>query len=612
VRGLSRRARRLLALALSLAVAAAAAGLAISLRGNGQAQAAAGPAPGRPAAAPGPQPGSTQARADLSRMQALLNSGSVSAQAAVLPPGSQFTPGSGPVFPAGTTIQVRQKTFRSESSADGQFGTAGASLSSGKTVTLGLVAEQGHWYLYHVTPGTAQASAEVYGRVAPAGAQLDSATANPIPTKAQIGTRTPVILIHGINGHGTDFGSDYDAGSMFASVDSIQGTWTASYDYTATNRQWVNVNGPLFASYIRHVAQVSKAAGGPGKVIIVAYSLGGLITRDAAVRGDSQGAAGQYISMVITIGTPNTGSFWANYFATEHAIACRAAHATGADKLGPVSRWCSDWSALAGMSAFGSQIDGLPELPYPIPLNTIAGDETYVIPYYQDGSHDVSIQIPLHGDGVVLLSSALHDRGGGHRTFYTVTNHLQPFDVSAWHGDLPFNPDVVARVHNLVAAWIRNHPMQAPAPALGGDAYWLAGGGQWFVHDYQLQITQGPSGLTGTEHWNAGPCDWQNVSDTAAGQCWGSDKLAFTSRPDGSLAGTVTSVPVYSSSAGSLPAGYQPEPGEPYRGQAIKLVPVAPMLAKFIQVSNDKFGNGNSNLCQQGLPSATETQYCGA
>ena len=89
-------------------------------------------------------------------------------------------------------------------------------------------------------------------------------------------------------------------------------------------------------------------------------------------------------------------------------------------------------------------------------------------------------------------------------------------------------------------------------------------------------------------------------------------QLTFTSQPDGSLAGTVISVPVYRSSAGSLPAGYQPEPGEPYQGQVIRLVPVAPMLAKFIQVIPDKSGNGNSNLCQQGLPSATETKYCGA
>ena len=591
---LSKRARLVLALILGFAVAATAAGFALTSRSG---RAATAP-PGSTHA----PPGKTAAQADLTQMQTALNSGSASKQAALLPPGAQFTPGSGPVFPPGTTITIRQGTFR----ADGQFGTAGASLSGGKTVTLDLVAEQGHWYLYHVTPGTeAQASATrvAYGPVA----QLDSAMVNPIPTVAQIGTRQPVIFIHGITGHGTDFGSDGDPSSMFASVDSISGTWTASYDFTATNRQWVNVNGPLFASYIRQVAQVSKAAHGPGKVIVVAYSLGGLITRAAAVRGDSQGAVGQYIAMVVTIGTPNTGSFEANYFATEHAIACRVAHNTGADKIATVKRWCDDWSALAGMSVFGSQIDGLPQLPYPIPLNAIAGDETYVIPYYQDGSWDVSIQIPLHGDGVVLLSSALHDRGGGHRTFYTVTNHLQPFDVSAWHGDLPFNPDAIARVHHLVAAWIQTHPVTAPAPQLGGDAYWLAGGGKWYVHGMGLQITRGSSGLTGKETWNAGPCD---PADISSGMCTGSAELVFTSQPDGSLLGTYVTDPAYANSAGIRPQNFQPDPDQPQKGQVIKLVPVAPMHAKTVFVSNPGPLYGNTNLCQLGLPDYSN--YCGA
>ena len=64
-------------------------------------------------------------------------------------------------------------------------------------------------------------------------------------------------------------------------------------------------------------------------------------------------------------------------------------------------------------------------------------------------------------------------------------------------------------------------------PRLGGDAYWLADGGPWTVHGSQLQISQGPSGLIGTQTWNAGG----NIDI-------GHAQLAFTSNADGSLTGT--------------------------------------------------------------------------
>ena len=148
MRRLSRRARRLLALALSLAVAAAAVGLAVSLRGSGQAQAAAAPETGKSGASPGPRSGSAQARADLGRMQAALDSGSVSEQAALLVPGYKFAPGSKPIFPAGTKVTIQPATFRP---AD-HFGTVRASVSGSSPVTLGLYAAGGHWRLYAVRP----------------------------------------------------------------------------------------------------------------------------------------------------------------------------------------------------------------------------------------------------------------------------------------------------------------------------------------------------------------------------------------------------------------------------------------------------------------------------
>ena len=390
MRRLSRRARRWLALVLCLAVAASVAGLVLSLRGESRARPAAAPGssgPGTPAASPSQQPGSTQAQADLSKMQALLNTGSVSAQAALLVPPFQFAQGSGPVFPAGTAVRIKPETLRPDGR---QFGLVEASLSGGKTATLGLYAVQGHWHLCSVTTGSAQTSAKIISTPGgPPGVQLMSATANHIPTKAEISTGTPVIMIHGVFGDTSYFGSDSLPGSMFASVHSIRrpdervrATWVSAWDYSATNGEWTDVNGPPFAAYIRQVAQVSRAAGGPGQVIVVGYSMGGLFTRWAATVGGEDGQSkskNKDIAEVITIGTPNTGSFEADFPSWVHEIICKTPKSVQ-EHIPYMSEFCADFTAAAGLSAFGPKIAALPELPSDIPLHAIAGEMTILMP----------------------------------------------------------------------------------------------------------------------------------------------------------------------------------------------------------------------------------------
>ena len=112
------------------------------------------------------------------------------------------------------------------------------------------------------------------------------------------------------------------------------------------------------------------------------------------------------------------------------------------------SDFCRDWTALAGMSALGPKIGQLPELPSDIPLFAIAGNETI---HMRLGLSVVDM--PLGGDGVVSLSSALHHRPGGGTNSYTAIQNLpQVFDISAWHGALPQNRDIIAMVHDLISA----------------------------------------------------------------------------------------------------------------------------------------------------------------
>ena len=586
MRRLSRRARHLLALALCLAVAASAAGLVLSQRG-GRAQAAA--APGKPAASPG----STQARADLTRMQALLNSGSASAQAALLAPPLKFAPGSSPIFPAGTAVTIRPGTLRTA----GQFSTVQASLNSGKTVTLDLYAVQGHWRLFDITAGSAQTRAMV---TPVPGVRLMNATPayNYVPLPKEIRQRTAVIFVHGwMPGNPSNWGSDSQPGSMYATIDWLHGTWVSAFDWSPTNGEWAGnpSNGPALAQYIHDVAQASKAGGGNGKVIIVAHSMGGLLTRYAANVWLGKDHVADDIGMVITLGTPNTGSFWSNAGDKARALLCWEQTYNSQNFQVP-SDFCKDWTALSGMSAYGDKIASLPELPSRIPLYAIAGNEVIHIRLGLS-----VVDIPLGGDGVVTTSSALHKRSNGGPGSYTpIQNPPRMLDFSAMHGNLPQNKDIIAMVHDLIYAYIQAHP--APAPALGGLAYWLNEGGYWYVHGMQLWISQGPSGLVGTETWNAGGNVWM-----------GTEHLAFTLQPDGSLTGTYTDDPTYTQERANL-YGVQPSDIGMKKGDVIRMVPVMPRLSKTIYVTQPQFNDSGGNFyrCQQGLQVPNPSLYCGA
>jgi hypothetical protein len=296
--------------------------------------------------------------------------------------------------------------------------------------------------------------------------------------------------------------------------------------------------------------------------------------------------------MVITLGTPNTGTFWSDAGETGRKTLCWE-QTYNSQNVHLPSDFCKSWTALAGMSAFGPKIGLLPELPAAIPLYAIAGNEIF---HGQIGF--AATDILFDGDGVVSLSSALHHRSGGGTTSYTTIQN----PPSAWHGDLPKNRDIIAMVGDLIRTYIATHP--APAPALGGDFYWLANGGQWTVHDSQLQISRGPSGLVGDESWNA-----------YGAVVTGHAQLAFTGNADGSLTGTYTTSTTYTyaqGTAGDYPE-FTPDSAAPRAGQTVTLTPIAPMYAKSVPGGSSPaaYGLGNPYLCQSGL-APNLIRNCGA
>jgi hypothetical protein len=146
---------------------------------------------------------------------------------------------------------------------------------------------------------------------------------------ADPGTKDPVLLVHGWNsdvstwGAATRPGGPFDLKSTSMSVSTFVYGGSSVVD-KALSLQWVTKTGigRQLALTIKCLAAKSAAAGGTGKVLLVAHSMGGLAIRcatDERPGGCNSGGGDPVpppvlgvaddIGLVVTFGTPNTGSF---------------------------------------------------------------------------------------------------------------------------------------------------------------------------------------------------------------------------------------------------------------------------------------------------------------
>lgn len=132
-------------------------------------------------------------------------------------------------------------------------------------------------------------------------------------TNKNIGTEVPVILVHGMGNYAanaTAWGSTSNASSFAGKVDRIPGVAVA-HIFRYDTSVWVDqVSGSALAKTIDCVSELSKNNQSKGKVIVVGYSMGGLVARDALSRrsADNQRAIADQVGQVVTIGTPHVGA----------------------------------------------------------------------------------------------------------------------------------------------------------------------------------------------------------------------------------------------------------------------------------------------------------------
>jgi hypothetical protein len=298
-----------------------------------------------------------------------------------------------------------------------------------------------------------------------------------------LGTSIPVLLVHGF--HEGPAVWNQGTPTMLEAIDAIPGVKAVSFNYSSWNTMWVtNIHiGACLATWITSLATTSKNAGGPGKVIIVAHSMGGLAVRCAVdpkcvnyyhkTGPPWQAADASQIGLVITLGTPNLGS-WVD------TPVSRPFLLSAACKLIPLCPNLAKALAANSPAAQAMQEQSLnPETPsgdlaklksWPaigVPLDAVAGRITLTTSLFGRGPFCIFCAGEL-GDGAVSVGSA--QAGGAQAESTTIDCGYIPVDglppyslisplaalvtLKCWHlteeTDPAFQAEVVSRIKAAV------------------------------------------------------------------------------------------------------------------------------------------------------------------
>jgi pimeloyl-ACP methyl ester carboxylesterase len=233
----------------------------------------------------------------------------------------------------------------------------------------------------------------------------------------------------------------------------------------------------------------SRLYGGK-KVVIVAHSMGGLLTREMLSWAAYGTFAKSVTGHVITIGTPHEGSRLANIDASFWRALCKAPIGVFSltDDIDALCRQANFNQATAGLSVNAQQLDDLPSFPSGVSVRAIAGNVA--------ARHCLvwgCATRPTGDDRVVSTESAtaLHTNDGngdGNRVFECTTSVWNPIEAllrlgSTWcdHVGMLGAPQVQSDVKASIAAYlasIKPEPVTPPSssgPSATDKAYGMLG-----------------------------------------------------------------------------------------------------------------------------------------
>jgi pimeloyl-ACP methyl ester carboxylesterase len=389
-------------------------------------------------------------------------------------------------------------------------------------------ARRGVWLIIPVIVVTLAWTAGLPAAAQPASTDPNTSPCPGISLQLQLGATAPVLLVHGFDEGPRVFTKDGSptlkqaiSGALGRSVTLVP------FDYRKWKTLWVTFAeiGPRLATCITWLAHTSATQGGPGKVIIVAHSMGGLAVRcavDPACAQGTQATDPSLIGLVITLGTPNLGS--------------------NPQTLGPVLDWvctlfqqCNDLliardsPAAQAMVPGSSQLAKLPLLPGSIPVDAIAGRITettelfgrsYVVRDFGD------IAVPVASALADAQQSALHAGPGANKTTVncgivpdwelklwvarSISQKAMASPVTCWHltetTDAVWQQDIIAAIKPAVQSLLRKAGIGAAppcTPAALASALNAANVAQrmplnWTVSNYACQSGYAFAGIDGT------------------------------------------------------------------------------------------------------------------
>jgi pimeloyl-ACP methyl ester carboxylesterase len=279
------------------------------------------------------------------------------------------------------------------------------------------------------------------------------------------GTEVPVIMVHGRDGRASDWGSISDDSSFAGRVNDLPNVAVAHrFSYNTNNWVTHQNSGPKLAKTIDCVSRLSVEHGGQGKVIVVGYSMGGLVIREALSKrsSDNQRAIADEVGQAITIGTPHNGIIY------------------------PVpGRW--------GYNS--AKLQALPKFPAQTIVHTIAGDVTRV----QTDWRGNETRTRPYNDTLVSTFSAHSgwtidsDVGGGFKDITCEKRY-------AWYG---FSQTAPCE-HGQLIAWANNGVREDTMDAIGKFVASLT------PPQSDISLTVGTLTATFDERW-------ENVSYGASG-----------------------------------------------------------------------------------------------
>lgn len=245
-----------------------------------------------------------------------------------------------------------------------------------------------------------------------------------------VDARPVIMTVHGFTGDPGAFSESGETGSMNDSIRMVDKVNLVDpFDYRDHNTKWVTDEniGPALAKQINCLSSASKEAGGDGKIIVVAHSMGGLALREALNQANPVYVKPEKVGLAIMLGTPHRGA--------------------------PRANWC--WvlpclpfsSAANAMRVNSSELVKLPRLPHWVPLRAIAGN----IKRSERGGTD----------GVVRVDSATDeyttDYPGDGRVVINCSRVWPPWAApSCRHEDLPKDTQIQASVIQALGEYLND------------------------------------------------------------------------------------------------------------------------------------------------------------